>query len=232
VAFGDVAIRALHQATSMVPIVMVNSRDPVGSGFVASLAHPGGNVTGLSTIRVQLTGKRLEFLKETVPATSRVAVLWDPGVPELAAEFSEAEVAARALGVQLQSLGVHGEDFEGAFAEAIRERADTLWVLASFVMTGNTNRIVAFAAQARLPAMYANREYADAGGLMAYGPSRSAQLRRAAYYVDRILKGTAPADLPVEQPREFEFVINAKTAQALGLTIPQHVLLQATEVIQ
>jgi putative ABC transport system substrate-binding protein len=233
VAWSDLAIRALKNATSTGPIVMVNSRDPVAAGFVANLARPGGNVTGLSTMRLQLAGKRLELLKETVPGTLRVAALWNAGVADIAAEVSETEAAARTLGVQLQALEVRGDnDFERAFGAAIHERAEALLVLEDYLMTDNTDRIVAFAAQARLPGMSGSRAYPDAGGLMAYGPSRSDQLRRAAYYVDRILKGANPADLPVEQPREFELVINLKTAQALGLTIPEHVLLQATEVIQ
>ncbi len=229
VAFGDSAIRALKIATNTLPIVMVNSRDPVGSGFITSLARPGGNVTGLSTMRADLAGKRLELLKETVPATSRVAILWNAGAT---AEFRATVAAAQLLGVQVQPLEVRvDDDFERAFDEAIREPADALVVLSDGLMTRNTERIVAFTAEARLPEMYGNREHAHAGGLMAYGPSRTDGLRHAAYYVDRILKGTMPADLPVEQPMTFEFVINLKTAQALGLTIPQHILYQATEVI-
>jgi putative tryptophan/tyrosine transport system substrate-binding protein len=233
VAFGDLAIRALKNATSTVPIVMVNSRDPVSSGFVASLARPGGNVTGLSTMRAPLAGKRLELLKDTAPAASRVALLWNRSVADLSTEYRETEEAAQSLRVQLQSFGVEGSgDFERAFGDMLREQAEGLLVLSDVLMTRNTERIVAFAAQARLPAMFGHREYADAGGLMAYGPSRIDGLHQAAYYVDRILKGAQPAELPVEQPTKFDLAINLKTAQALGLTIPPHVLAQATEVIR
>jgi putative tryptophan/tyrosine transport system substrate-binding protein len=232
VAFGDVGIRALKNATSTVPIVMVLSRDPVGAGFVASLARPGGNVTGLSAIRGQLASKRLELLKETIPGAARVAVLWNPGA-DLAAEFRETEAAAQTLGLQLQSLEVRGEDdFERAFAEAIGERADALVLLADFLTTGNAERIVPLAARSRLPTMYEYREWVSTGGLMAYGPSQVDQVRRAAYYVDRILKGAKPADLPVEQPMTFDFVVNMKTARELGITFPNEIMLQVTEVIE
>lgn len=230
---GDEAARAAKDASPAIPVVMALSGDPISTGLVASLAHPGGHVTGLSAIISQLTGKRLELLKEAVPGLSRVAAFWNPNDPPRVAEFQEAGPAARTLGLELQSLQVRTPaDFDAAFAAAQAERADGLLVFAGGLNSGQAPRIVEFAQRQRLPAMFALREHADAGGLMAYGPNYLALHRRAAYYVDRILKGTSPADLPVEQPREFDFVINLKTARALGLVIPQHVLLQATEVSQ
>jgi putative tryptophan/tyrosine transport system substrate-binding protein len=204
-----------------------------GLGLVASIARPGGNVTGLSQAAPQLSGKRLEWLKETVPGLSRVAILWGPANTGLMHSVSELELAAQALGVELLSLEVRGpDDFAPAFETATHEHAGGLVTLASSLTFSNRARIAELAAKSRVPAMYELRRFPEAGGLMSYGPSSAHLFRRAAYYVDRILKGTKPADLPVEQPREFEFVINLKTAQALGLTIPPHVLLQATEVLQ
>jgi putative ABC transport system substrate-binding protein len=230
---GNEPAQAAKDASPTMPVVMALSGDPVGTGVVASLAHPGGQVTGLTAMAPQLAGKRLEVLKDAVPELSRVGTLWNPSLPPHLPEFDETETAAAALGLQLQSLEVRSPaDFAQSFAAALAERAQALLVFTGGLNSSQAPRITEFALRHRLPTMYALREHADAGGLMAYGPSYLAMHRRAAYYVDRILKGTRPADLPVEQPREFDFVINLKTAQALGLSLPQHVLLQATEVIQ
>jgi putative tryptophan/tyrosine transport system substrate-binding protein len=227
---GDPAIRAVMEATATIPIVMAVSRDPVGSGFIANLARPGGTVTGLSFVSVQLTPKRLELLQQVLPGVSRVAAL---GPPSTLPEWHEAEAAGRALGVHLQFLEVNGAaDLERGLELAAQASVEAVLVLTS-PLTANEHRLIAELAAARgLAAIFDRREFAEAGGLMAYGPSIPGQWRRAAYYVDRLLKGTRPADLPVEQPMTFQFVINAKTAQALSLTIPPHVLLQATEVIR
>jgi putative ABC transport system substrate-binding protein len=225
-------IQAAKDATTTIPIVMTSSADPVGAGLVASLARPGGNVTGLSQAAPQLSGKRLEWLKATVPGLSRVAILWGPANPGLMLSFRELELAAQTLGVEVLSLEVRdAEDFAPAFETAIHEQAQGLITLASSLTFYNRARIAELAAKSRVPAMYELRRFPEAGGLMSYGPSSAHLFRRAAYYVDRILKGAKPADLPVEQPREFDFVINLQTAHALSLTIPPHVLLQATEVI-
>lgn len=230
---GNEPGQAAKDASPTIPVVMALSGDPVGTGLVAGLAHPGGHVTGLTALAPQLAGKRLELLKDAVPELSRVGTFWNPSLPPHLPEFDETETAAAALGLQLQSLEVRSPaDFAQAFTAALAERAQALLVFTGGLNSSQAPRITEFALRHRLPTMYALREHADAGGLMAYGPSYLAMHRRAAYYVDRILKGAKPADLPVEQPREFEFVLNLKTAQALGLTIPQHVLLQATEVIQ
>jgi putative ABC transport system substrate-binding protein len=232
VTMATPATQAASRATSTLPIVFINVNDPVGLGIVASLARPGGNVTGLSTLSSTTGGKRLELLKEAVPGTSRVAVFWNAANAGQVLVFRAAESAAQALGLQLQSLELRGnDDLDSAFKAALGERADSLVVLPS-VPERYSTRIADFAAMNQLPAMYSERERVAAGGLMGYEPDYAALSRRAAYYVDRILKGTKPADLPVEQPMTFEFVINLKTAHALGLTIPEHVLLQATEVLQ
>jgi putative ABC transport system substrate-binding protein len=226
---GTAAVRA----AGPLPIVMAQSGDPVGAGLVASLARPGGTVTGMSSFAPVLSSKRLELLKETVPGLTRVGVPWMPTNPVHVIQVRQIQEAGEASGVQVLPLEVHGtNDLEPAFEAATREGVTGLIVFGDAVFESERARIVGLAAQSRLPVIYNNRQPVDAGGLMGYGPSRSAMFRRAAYYVDRILKGAQPADLPVEQPREFEFVINLKTAQTLGLTIPQHVLLQATEVIQ
>ncbi len=224
---------AAKQATRTIPIVMTGSGDAVGSGLVASLARPGGNVTGLSTLAPEIVGKQLELLKEIIPRVSRVAVLWNPTNQTHPLLLGEAKVAARSLGVQLQILEARRpDDFERAFAAMTRERAGALLVLTDGMFLLHLTRTADLAAKSRLPAMFALREQADAGGLMAYGPSLRDSFRRAATYVDKILKGAKPADLPVEQPTKFELVINLKTAKALGLTIPQSVLIRADEVIQ
>ncbi len=224
---------AAKNATTTIPIVMAIAGDPVGLGLVASLARPGGNVTGLSNVSVELAPKQLQLLKQAVPKVSRVAVLWNPGNKANALSFRELEVAARSLGVQLQPLEAQSpDDFDSAFAAMTRERAGALVVFPDALVLLHQRRIVDLAAKRRLPAMYALREAVDAGGLMSYSPSFTDLFRRAATYVDKILKGAKPADLPVEQPTKFEFVINLKTAKALGLTIPQSVLIRADQVIQ
>jgi ABC-type uncharacterized transport system substrate-binding protein len=233
VAMTWAAIHAAKQATTTIPIVMIINSDPVAGGLVASLARPGGNITGLSPMTPELAGKRLELLQEVVPGLTHVAVLWEPTVPAKALEFSKTQVAAQALGVQLHSLEVRSpNDFEAAFAAATRERADALLTLGSPTTVVNRTRIIDFAARTRLPAMYDKKEFVQDGGLIAYMLSSLEQARRTAAYVDKILKGAKPADLPIEQPTKFEFVINLKTAQALGLAIPSIVLFQADEVIK
>jgi putative tryptophan/tyrosine transport system substrate-binding protein len=226
------ALAAKH-ATQTIPIVMPTMIDPVGAGLVASLARPGGNVTGLSPIYPDLVGKRLELLKDVVPGLARVVVLWNAANPANAAAWQETQAAARALGLLLQSQDVRGpQDLEGAFARTAQARPEALLVLSDALLGMHRPQIAAFATQQQLPSMFAHREWVVAGGLMSYGASFSDLFRRAATYVDKILKGAKPADLPVEQPMQFELVINLKTAQALGITIPQSTLFQATEVIQ
>jgi putative tryptophan/tyrosine transport system substrate-binding protein len=226
------AIPAAMNATSQIPVVMVGALDPITSGYVASFARPGGNVTGPSAMAVQLTAKRLQLLKDAVPGTRRVAVLWHP-TPTTAVAWEEMQAAAPTVGVALQSLPVGDVlDFESAFEAAARERADALFLLPDSFMSYHLARTVELGVQSRLPAMYPRRAYVEAGGLMSYGAFPGDSVRRAAIYVDKILKGARPADLPVEQPNTLDFVLNLKTAQALGLIIPPHVLIQATEVLQ
>jgi putative ABC transport system substrate-binding protein len=225
--------KAAGDATTTIPIVMAAEGDPVSLGLVASFAHPGGNLTGVSNMATELSGKRLELLKQVVPGATHVAVLWNSNFPAMTARFQEIQAAAAALSVQVEPLRVERpEDFAAAFEQALRTAPDALIVTADPFTSQNQRRVLDFAAEQGVPAMYEEREWATAGGLMAYGPSVSDQSRRAAGYVDRILKGTKPGELPIDQAMVFDFVINLKTAQALGLTIPQHVLLQATEVIQ
>src|SRR3990172_2642498 len=223
---------AAKRATNTIPIVMTNAGDPVGSGLVTSLGRPGGNVTGLSLLAPAVVGKQLELLKEVVPKVTRMAVLTNPGYPSSALTLTEAEAAMRPLGLQLQVLDARGPgEFEAAFSAMTRERAGALLILADPIFFGERKRLADLAARSRLPAVSGLREFADAGILMAYGASLSDLFRRAATYVVKILKGRKPADLPVEQPTKFELVINLKTAKALGLTIPQSVLLRAAHVI-
>jgi ABC-type uncharacterized transport system substrate-binding protein len=233
---GTPGALAAKQATKTIPIVFSAAADPVGSGLVTSLARPGGNVTGLSSLAPDLVGKCLELLKQAVPGVSRVAALWEPGVlPERTEKdmLKAADVAARALGVRLQVVEVRGPaDFDRAFSDMTRARAGALAVFGGSVIFIERRRFVDLAAKHRLPAVYFSREFVDAGGLMAYGPDLADLLRRAATYVDKILKGAKPGDLPVEQPTKFELVINLKTAKALGLTIPPSLLGRADEVIQ
>ncbi len=233
VATGGLAASAVRNATKTIPIVMAGVSDPIGSGLVASLARPGGNITGLSILAPELSGKRLELLKQVVPRVSRVAVLAYPANPAFPAQLRETQVAARTLGLRLQILEVRSpDDLDRAFGAAKKERAGALNILPSAFHVFHRKKLVDLAAETRLPAMYDNREWAEAGGLMAYGPNFSDLYRRAAGYVDKILKGAKPADLPVEQPTKFELVINLKTAKALGLTIPPSLMLRADEVIQ
>jgi putative tryptophan/tyrosine transport system substrate-binding protein len=229
---GTPALLAAKDATRTIPIVLCIG-DPVGEGFVASLARPGGNITGLSAISTDLSGKRLELLKETFPRLSRAGVLWDAADQSAAANFKETEALARALGVQVQSLEVRRpEDFESAFKAATGGRVQGLIVLRGLIITRHRTRIVALAAKNRLPAMYGDSRWVEAGGLMYYGPNINDLFRRAATYVDKILKGAKPADLPVEQPTKFELVINLKTAKALGVKIPAQLLMEADKVIE
>ena len=227
------AALAAQQATHTIPIVMITSGDPVAVGLVASLARPGGNVTGLTFQAPQLSGKRLELLKEAASQTTRVAVLWNATNPAHASYLGETEAAARALGLQLHAVAVHSPaDLDRAFEAIASAQPSALITLADGMLLDNRRRIVAFAAQRRLPALFPDRDFAEAGGLMTYGPNLAANFRRAAYYVDRILKGAQPADLPVEQPMKLELIINLKTAEALGLTLPPTLLFQADEVIK
>jgi putative ABC transport system substrate-binding protein len=224
---------AAKQATQTIPIVMTTSGDPVAVGLVASLARPGGNVTGLTFQAPELSGKRLELLKEAASQTTLVAVIWNATNPSHAGFLGETEAAARALGLQLHSVEVRSPaDLDRAFEAIASTQPSALITLADGMLLDNRRRIVAFAAQSRLPAIFPDRDFAEAGGLMTYGPNLAANFRRAAYYVDRILKGAQPADLPVEQPMKFELVINLKTAQALGLTLPPSILFQADEAIK
>ena len=234
VAVVTQASLAAKKATGTIPIVMVGVSDPVGSGLVASLARPGTNITGTSSMTAEIIGKLLELLKETLPKISRVAALWNPANPVFQAlQLRETEVAARALGVQLRILEARGPDeIDGAFAAMVKERAKALLILGDPVFTSHRKRIADLAAKYRLPAVSGTREYVEAGGLMAYGPSFPDMHRRAATYVDKILKGTKPADLPVEQPKKFEFIINLKAAKQIRLTIPPNVLARADKVIR
>jgi len=233
VPVGGAATQATQQATRTIPIVMSVVIDPVGSGLVASLARPGGNVTGLTIMASDLVGKQLELLKEVVPKVSRVALLWNPDNPGSAPQLRQAEAAARALGVRLQPLEARDpQEIDSAFAAMTRERAGALLILADAIFLNQRRQIAELAAKRRLPAVFGNGEHAEAGGLMAYSANLLDLERRAATYVDKILKGAKPADLPVEQPSKFELVINLKTAKALGLTIPHSLLLRADEVIQ
>jgi putative tryptophan/tyrosine transport system substrate-binding protein len=229
-AFTTLGALAAKRATSSIPIVFTAVSDPVGSGLAASLGRPGGNATGISDFGSALSGKRLQLLRDAVPGMTRAGVVSAAGNPSYALQWRELEAAAPALGVQLVSLELRAQDeLDDALVAAVREGVHALVVLGGPEPTG---RVAALATGFRIPTLVEQGTVARAHGLMAYGPNRPDLYRRAAYYVDRILKGAQPADLPIEQPREFEFVINLKTAQALGLTIPPHVLLQATEVIQ
>ena len=235
VAGGVGTIRALMNATKTIPIVMVGGADPVEAGLIESLARPGDNVTGLTILSRELGGKRLELLKEAVPKLAHVAVLYDPTTQAGVLQVKEVlPVAARALKLTLRSWEVRDADgFDKVFAALSKQRPDGLYVPASgALMRANQKRIVAFALKSRLPSIYYYREYVDAGGLMSYGADLADSYRRVATYVDKILKGAEPADLPVEQPTKFELVINLKTAKQIGLTIPAHVLGRADRVIR
>jgi len=236
VAPAVVAAQAAHRATKTIPIVFAGVADPVTDGLVASLARPGGNVTGLSNLSPELGGKRLELLKQAVPGIVRIAILWQPGSGMERTDrdtLKQAEVAARALGLQLQFVEARSPaDFDKAFAEIARERAEALSLFGTPMFFVERVRLVQMVARSRLPTVFSSRWFVDVGGLMSYGASLNDLIRRSATYVDKILKGAKPADLPVEQPTKFELVINLKAAQALGITIPQSLLWRADEVIQ
>jgi putative ABC transport system substrate-binding protein len=235
VASDTAAALAAKQGTNT-PIVFIGAGDPVTSGLISSLARPGGNVTGLSLLAPELRGKRLELVTQAVPGVSRIAVLWQPGgLGERTGEdqLKETKVAGRALAVRLQVVEARGpEDFDRAFSDMTRGRAGALIVLGTAMFANERRRLVDLAAKHRLPGVYGFREYVDAGGLMSYGPNVADLYRRAATYVDKILKGAKPGDLPVEQPEKFELVINLKTAKTLGLTIPPSLLQRADQVIE
>jgi putative ABC transport system substrate-binding protein len=231
-AVGGQAILAAKHATGTIPIVFPGVPDPVGQGLVASLARPGGNITGLSIQDPELMGKLLELLKEAVPGVTRVAYLWHSARIGPRA-LQELETAARSLGMQLQPVEVRDPyPFDQAFATMAEAHADALITMPGAVFLSRRTQIVDLASKTRLPGIFPDREFAEAGGLMSYGPSLTANFHRAATYVDKILKGAKPGDLPVEQPTKFEFIINLKTAKALGLTIPSTLLFQANEVLQ
>jgi putative ABC transport system substrate-binding protein len=227
-------IAAVKQATATIPVVMAVSRDPVGAGFIASVARPGGNITGLTNDPTpEIVGKNLELFKEAVPGLSRVALVWNPVPPGAGTYKDVVERAARKLGVAVQSVEVRGRnEVEGAYAAMVRGRADGVVVLTDPVIFSARDQVALLAVKNRLPAVTGLREYAEAGSLMSYGPNIARQFRRAATYVDKILKGAKPGDIPVEQATQFELVINLKTAKALGLTIPPSLLGRADEVIQ
>jgi putative ABC transport system substrate-binding protein len=233
VTAGTPAAVAVKKATASIPLVMVAVGDPVGTGLVASLGRPGGNATGLTSIAPELEGKRLELLKEVLPKVSRVAVLWNPANAYQIGSEKEVQAAAKVLHILVASLPVRNrEELGNALAAIPREHADAVLVLADRLFLHNRERIADFVITNRLPAMNAYRELVEAGGLISFGPSYAVMHRQAATYVDKILKGAKPADMPVEQPAKFELVINLKSARALGITIPQSVLARADEVIQ
>lgn len=233
VAHTNTDALAAHRVTKTIPVVMATAGDPVTTGLVKSLARPGGNVTGLSQMSPDLAGKRLELLKETVPKLSRVAVLWNPEGPTSPLAWKEIQLPAGQLNLQLHSLEVRSpDDFDKAFEDATGARAGALAIMPDPLFPTNLKRIANLAAKSRLPSIYHLREFAESGGLVTYGPDRSALFRRAATYVDKILKGAKPAELPVEQPTKFELVINLKTAKQIGLTIPQSMLYRADKVIK
>src|SRR5215510_1877975 len=232
---GDIPTRAAKKATKTIPIVMMGTgSDPVAAGLVESLARPGGNVTGFTNLGRELGGKRLELLKEAVPKVARVAVLYDPTVPDSVLDVKEVlPVAARALRLTIQPWEVRGtDDFEKVFSAMGKQRPDGLYATAGPLMRPNRKRIVDFALKSRLPSMYTSTTFVDAGGLMSYGADDADSYRRVAIYVDKILKGAKPADLPVEQPTKFEFIINLKTAKQIRVTIPQSLLYRADKVIK
>jgi len=233
VTAGTPATLAVKKATTSVPVVMTAVGDPVGTGIVPSLSHPGGNITGLTAISTEIDAKRLELLREVVPSASYIAVLWNASSPLQVLAEKQVQAAAQVLRMRVLSLGVKTEEeIKSALAVMTRERPDALLVLADRLLLHHRALIMDFATRHRLPGVHAYRELVEAGGLMSFGPSYADMHKRAAYFVDRILKGAKPGDLPVERPRTFELVINLKVAKALGLTIPQSVLLRATEIIQ
>ncbi len=233
VTSGEPAARAMTEATQTIPIVFASHADPVGTRLVESFAHPGGNITGVSEMAPELAGKRLQLLKEAVPGAERVGAIFNRGDPAMAREYGETLIGAETGGIELLSLGVRTPgDLDRAYQKAVEGHLDGIVVILDALIARSRDRLVELSIQSGLPTISGDPGFAAAGGLMAYGPNFVDQMERAAYFVDRILRGAKPADLPVEQPREFELVINLRTAQALGLTIPQQVLLQATEVIR
>jgi len=232
VTSGTQQVLAAKQATSVIPIVFATAGDPVGTGLVASLARPGGNVTGLSNQMADTDGKRLELLREVLPGLRRLAIMTNLGNPAAVLETAAVQAMARTLGLEVDTLEIRrAEDIAPAF-EALKGRAEALYVLPDAVVPTNRVRINTLVLAARLPTMHGERDYVEAGGLMSYGPNFPAQFRRAADYVDKILRGAKPADIPVEQPTKFDLVVNLTTAKALGLTIPESFLLRADEVIE
>ncbi len=232
-AVGTPAAQAAKNATKTIPIVFTRIGDPVGVGLVPVLARPGGNLTGVSILTVATGAKRLELLKETLPRITRVGVLWDPSFPPATLELKEIEGAARSLKVRLQLVTVRDpSEFDKAFAAITNEGADALFVSISQMFADQRTKVTALAAKSRLPAIFSRSEFVEAGGLMSYGPDFTVVYHRAAAYVDKILKGTKPGDLPVEQPTKLQLLINLKTAKALGLTIPQSLLIRADEIIE
>jgi len=226
-------VEAARKATATLPIVMRSSDDPVALGWIASLARPGGNITGVTSYSHLLHGKRVQLLQETIPGLARIGVLWDPQGPSAALSFRRIEAASRQTGIQAVSLPVQSPaEFGAAFQSAIKAGAGALLMLRGPVIIAGRERLVDAAAQARLPVIYDDREFTEAGGLMSYGTNLADSYRRAAAYVDKILRGAKAADLPVEQPTSFEFVLNNRTARALGLAIPPAVLLRADRVIE
>ena len=233
IAGGNATVERAKHAIASVPIIMANVQDAVGSGFVTSLARPGGNITGLSALTAELAGKRLDLIRETFPQVSRVGALFDPQDDSKIVELKEAQVIAKAAGVKLQAIEVRSSsDFERAFKAAVKERAEVLLVLQNALTTTGRKAIADLAIKNRLPTVWADSGLMDMGGLMSYGPNVADLFRRAATYVDKIIKGAKPADLPVEQPKKFEFIINLKTAKQIGLTIPPNVLARADRVIK
>ncbi len=233
VVVGDLAIRTAQKATSTIPIIMVSGGDPVASGYVASVARPGGNITGMSSLLPEMNAKLLALLKETVPKATRVAVLWNPNSHGGVLGFNAMQAAAPGLKVTLLSVEVRRPDeLERALASITPQRADALLVLTDPITFGNRGQILEFTVKNHLPAMYEVREFVNDGGLMSYGPSLVAMIRRVPVFLDKILKGAKPADIPVEQPTQFELVVNEKTAKAIGLTIPPAVLVRADAVIR
>jgi putative ABC transport system substrate-binding protein len=233
IAVSTNAALVAKRATSTIPILFIGVSGPIEAGLVESLARPGGNITGLTNIASVLSGKRLEVLKETIPKLSRIAVLWDPQNPGSSLQWKESEIAAKELGLRIYSMEVSSANkYESAFNEAMKARSAALAVTLSPLAASNQKRLVELAAKYRLPAIYAREDFANNGGLMSYGPSHAAEGRDAARLVDKILKGAKPADLPVEQPTKFEFIVNLKAAKQIGLTIPPNVLARADRVIR
>lgn len=233
VVLGVPASHAAKNATATIPIVIVSGDDVVGSGLVASMSHPGGNLTGITDMAVELSAKRLEILKELIPKAARIAVLWNADNPAMTTRYQQIEKAARVLRVSVQPLGVREpDDFDVAFSAMTRERPDAFFMVADAFTNLNRKRVIEFAAAQRIPAMYELDPVVLEGGLISYGPRLDDNFRRAAYYVDRIFKGAKPGDLPMEQPTRYYLFVNLKTANALGITIPQSILLRADKVIE